>query len=124
MTGYIYLASPYTAYLPDGSFDEPKMAERYDAVMRATTHLAISGFTIYSPIAMSHSMDQYLGRMAPEFWYEFDLPMLENAEALFVLKLKGWEKSEGVTREVTFAGRASLPILFLRPTRIKITVDK
>lgn len=123
MTNYIYLASPYTAYNLDGSFDEALMTKRYEAVMQVTAHLAASGLTVYSPIAMSHSMDKYLGRMHPDFWYEFDGPMLESASQLFVLCLNGWRNSQGIKAEIARATTMEIPILKLRSTGLTLTVD-
>lgn len=120
MTGYIYLASPYTAYLPDGSFDNTTMEQRYRAVMEVTAHLAASGLTVYSPIAMSHAMDSYLGRLEPSFWYEFDRPMLLGADALFILELEGWKESKGINAEVALAKEHDILILNLRYTGLNL----
>ena len=100
------------------------MLGRCSSAMKATAHLAACGFTIYSPIAMSHSIDKYLKRLPPNFWYEFDEPMLYSAEALFVLCLEGWEESKGVATEIKIAGDRNIPILFLRETSVELVVDK
>ncbi len=118
MKTYIYLASPYTAHRDDGSYDDVLMQERYEAVVRCFQGLLGSGLTVFCPIAMTHAADclyrnLHGNRMSPKFWYEFDKPFLQNASQLFVLKLPGWEESEGLEKEIAIALDRKLPIVYL-----------
>ena len=118
MKTYIYLASPYTALRDDGSYDDVLMQERYDAVLQCFQKLVSAGLTVYCPIAMTHSIDclnrnLHGKRIAPNIWYEFDKPFMQHASQLFVLKLPGWEKSEGLQEEVKTAIARKIPIVYL-----------
>ena len=118
MKSYIYLASPYTALRDDGSYDDVLMQERYDTVVSCFQNLCASGLIVYCPIAMTHRVDCLYRdlngtRMPPKFWYEFDKPFIQHASQLFVLKLPGWEKSEGLSEEIKTAIVRKLPIVYL-----------
>lgn len=105
----VYLAGPYS---------HEREAVR-DA--RAVAHAAIAGRlmadgdAVFSPIAHGHFVTQYgeLDAMDQEFWMEQVLPWLEVSQALYVLKLDGWEQSKGVAREMIFARENGIPITYL-----------
>ena len=118
MKTYIYLASPYTALRDDGSYDDVLMAERHRAVLSCFESLLSAGLVVFCPIAMTHQADclhQGLtgSRIPPKFWYEFDKPFIQHASQLYVLKLPGWEKSEGLQEEIKTAIVRKLPIVYL-----------
>ncbi len=118
MRSYIYLASPYTALRDDGSYDDILMQERYTAVTECFQRLVSAGLIVYCPITMTHHIDcmhrnLHGERIKPDFWYEFDKPFMQYAFQLYVLKLPGWEKSEGLQREIKTAVGRNLPIIYL-----------
>ena len=118
MKTYIYLASPYTALRDDGSYDDVLMAERHRAVLTCFESLLSAGLIVYCPITMTYQADclhnSITGnRFDPKSWYEFDNPFMQHASQLFVLKLPGWEKSEGVSGEIKTAIARKLPIVYL-----------
>lgn len=110
MSGFIYLASPYTHALPDVRHD------RYEAVVRAAAELMLRGHVIFSPIAHSHPIELF--GMAGEqqdghFWKRQDVPLLRHATELWVLGLPGWIESSGVRWEIEMAHALHIPIWLL-----------
>jgi hypothetical protein len=104
---YVYLASPYT-------HKDPKVREvRYKQVYQCYKHLLQIGLSVHCPIASSHEVDKDLGRLPPAHWYHIDLPLMQRASALFVLKLEGWQDSVGVVEEITYFTEAHKPIFYL-----------
>jgi hypothetical protein len=104
MPELIYLAAPY-------SDKDPKVEEaRYNLVTRVAAALIVkSGCEVFSPITHSHHMNIMAQRYAMEegeswcptydFWLQFDYHMLDIADWLYVLMLKGWDTSKGILEE-------------------------
>lgn len=129
MKTYIYLASPYTAYREDDSYDEALMERRHEAVLTCFESLLSAGLVVFCPIAMTHQADcLHSGltgeRFPPSFWYEFDKPFIQYASMLFVLKLPGWKDSVGLQEEIKTAIARKIPIVYLEFHSKKIVVDK
>lgn len=98
----IYLASPYSD--PDPLIRKA----RYEAACDRTTRMLQDGALVYSPIAHSHALAE---RGLPGdwfFWADHNRAMLKRCDALVVLTLPGWERSEGVRAEIEIA--RTLPI--------------
>jgi hypothetical protein len=49
------------------------------------------------------------------FWKTQDLPILNHATRLVVLRLPGWEESEGVGAEIAFAKMLRIPVDYADP---------
>lgn len=94
----IYLASPYSH--PDATVREA----RFRAVCRRAAAMVREGLLVYSPIAHSHPLAIEAGLPGDwPFWAEHNRRMLERCSALVVLRLPGWEESQGVQAEVEIA---------------------
>ena len=103
----IYLASPYTA---------PSWIDRlgrYHQACKAAAQLMEHGHVVFSPIAHSHGIAQFMVANDHDFWMSQDLPFLRQAEKMIVLKLPGWEDSRGVAAEMAFAEYLGIPIEFM-----------
>lgn len=110
MTGFIYLASPYTHKSP------LIREERFRAVCRATAELMLSGRFVFSPIAHSHPVELCIGsRQSGDFWKAQDIPILRHASELMVLKLDGWEQSAGIQWEIELARKLHIPVTYMEP---------
>ena len=107
----VYLASPYSHPDPAVRFN------RFQAVCRAAAKLMREGHQVFSPIAHSHSVALFgdIGAGAHDFWWRQDEPWLRRADALYILKLDGWEQSEGIARERGLAEGLNKPITFVEP---------
>jgi len=111
MTGFVYLASPYT--------HESRVVRemRYLAACRAAARLMRDGHVVFSPIAHSHSIEvSGIGEpISGDFWKDQDIPVLRHASMLKVLRLEGWEQSSSIRWEIQTAKALYLPIEFIDP---------
>jgi hypothetical protein len=110
MSGFSYLASPYTHH------SSLVREARFIAVCKAAAELMRSGKVIFSPIAHSHPIDLHFD--APEsgdFWKNQDVHILRHASELIVLKLDGWSESAGIRWEIEMAQALSIPVTYMEP---------
>ncbi len=62
------------------------------------------GEVVYSPIVHFHALSVVHNLPGDfEFWKRINLSMLDKADKLYVLKIKGWEESKGLTAEIEHA---------------------
>lgn len=112
MRPMVYLASPYS----HRRWWVRLM--RFWKSCRAAAKLMCKGYTVFAPIAHSHPISRFLSRKFAhdhEFWMQQDLPILECCIRVFVLRLDGWEKSRGVTREIAHAEGRGIPVEYIDP---------
>lgn len=110
MTGYIYLASPY-------SHRSPFVREqRYLAAMQEMVEHLRQGVAIYSPIVHCHELAKIVDLPKDAaFWEAYNFTMLRGSRGLWLLMLPGWEESVGCAGEVEEALRLSLPVFYISP---------
>lgn len=111
MNKLIYVASPYS----ENPFENFKKA--LDFVNR---HYFNTGEVLFSPIIYGHTLasNDEIGQVFGintgfECWREFDLLMLSKSDELWVLKLDGWERSEGVKAEIEFAKNNNIKVRYI-----------
>lgn len=110
--GLIYLASPYSH--PDPAVQE----QRFNAVCWAAARLMRDGHLIFSPIAHTHPIAQAGGLPGDwEFWRKYDHAMLDVSAELWVLRLDGWEQSQGVKAEIEYMRGRGKPVRFIDAAR-------
>lgn len=105
-----YLASPYTH--PDPQI----MERRFQQAMTCTAKLIHEGRIIYSPILHFHPIA--LAHDLPKdfsFWQEINKQILSRCDRLLVLKLSGWNYSEGVQGEMHHAFTRGIEVQMLEP---------
>lgn len=103
----IYLAAPY-------SHADPAVRQaRFAVVNRVAGELLAMGFEVFSPITMGHVVCEACGLPTGfSFWRKNCLSFLDGwATHLLVLKLEGWEESEGVSEEYAVANALGLGVL-------------
>ena len=118
MSKLIYLASPYSH--EDGAV----RTERFAFACETAAAMMRQGLMVYSPIAHTHCIAEW-GELPKgyEFWREFDERMIAACDELWVLMLSGWEKSDGVRREVDYArGIGRSVLLLMEPLTLKTIV--
>jgi hypothetical protein len=107
-----YLACPYSD--PDLKVKEM----RHALANEIAAELLSQGTLVFSPltysIPLSHSHKGWAN------WRNFDLEMLSRCDRLIVLKLPGWESSNGVAEEITHAKELGLPIEWMEVPEEKI----
>lgn len=104
---FVYLASPYTPVAGES------IQQRVDAACRAAAKLMEMGHAVFSPIAHSHYVADYLPdglRLDHAFWMGQDIPVLREAKKMYILMLPGWEQSRGIAREIEVANARGIPI--------------
>lgn len=117
-----YLATVYSAGKNGayGSGDMGKASKnlrtrRYKQACRKAAELMDEGYVVFSPIAHSHSVE--LNGMKEvrdgDFWLDQDLAILRRCDRLVVYKMKDWEHSRGIAREVAYAQAHNIPIDYL-----------
>ena len=107
MSGYVYLASPYSHP------EERVRNERFVAACKKAAQYINKGIAVFSPIAQSHPVADHMAehkRMDYELWMKVDLPLVRMASELHVLCIDGWRQSRGVTREIEYATLLGIPV--------------
>jgi hypothetical protein len=110
MSGYLYVASPFTLY--------PLGVERAATVVSANTALLLgAGIPAFSPIAHSWAIScaSNLNPLDGKFWMDMDRPLMEAAKGLIVLLMDGWDESKGVAEEMAYFKSVHRPIHFMEP---------
>lgn len=107
---FIYLASPY-------SNPDPKVMEkRYQQAMKAVQQMLRYREWVYSPIVHCHELAKiYELPKSHEFWEDYDFTMLAASSCLRILRLPGWDVSNGVFKEKAEAERLGVPVGYIDP---------
>ena len=107
----IYIASPYTG-TPDQMGERASKARTFVAFLTRKNLIPYSPIVHFHSVAVSHRLPHEF-----DFWQRINFHMLDKAEELYVLRLKGWDESKGVTAEIMYALNSKLPITHWRETR-------
>lgn len=113
----IYIAGPYASSDPEIRAFRTRFHTRVWAQLTQTFYDKHLRF--YSPIAYGASIFQLLPiRLQHDhnYWMGVDLPILQTAQYLLILKLPGWESSPGLMDEITFAIQNDISIIFANIT--------
>jgi len=109
----IYIATPYT-------HDDKRIEQlRFDLVTLVAARLIAKGLHIYSPITHCHPIAQAFDTGTDwETWRDMDLYMLGVCAELWVLKIDGWEHSEGVRCEIAAAKHCGIELRVMTPSEM------
>ncbi len=115
----IYLASPYSILNKEGLTEQAiknRLSRRFKKVCRKAAQLMRDGEIVFCPIAHSHPIE-VLGfdgwRGDHDFWLRQDFAVLDKSDKLVVYRMPGWEKSFGVTAEITRATERGIPVEYI-----------
>lgn len=113
MSGYYYLASPYSRYV--GGLDLASVIASQNAGL-----LINAGIPVFCPISHSHAIAMAAGidPLDLNLWLAADLPLMNSAAGLIVLMMDGWESSQGVLAEVTHFQAMHRKIYYMEPGTI------
>ena len=115
---YLYLASPYS------SSDADEMQRRFEAAEAATANLLRRDFAVYSPIVHCHALARRYDLPTDfKFWETYNFRMLSTARILGILRLPGWETSNGVAGELNYARVHHIPVFYLIPESMDLGFD-
>ena len=53
--------------------------------------------------------------LGSDYWTDADVPFMNIANSLVVVKLPGWEKSSGTQKEIAYFRAQGKPILYIEP---------
>lgn len=117
MSGFVYLASPYTPMAVESDLMQATIREeRFQAAAKAAAQLMAEGNVVFCPIAHSHPIDLYFdGPESGDFWAKQDRPFLDGCSRLVVLTLPGWTMSRGVEHEIRIAESRGIPVTYMDP---------
>lgn len=104
----VYLACPYSHP------DETVRLARFEAVNKVAARLMSDGVMVFSPLSGSHPIA--LAGQLPlgfDFWESYDRAFLSCCHKLIVLKLDGWQESQGVQAEILIATEMGIKIEYL-----------
>ena len=99
----IYLSSPYS------NLDHE---QAYRRALNFTSALFKRGINVYSSIVYCHQMRD-LG-VTTEFWWKFNKEWIDWCDLLVVFTIPGWEKSDGVDKEIKYAHFKNKNVTFTR----------
>lgn len=104
-----YLASPYNHPDPEVRKMRHKMANITAA------HLISKGIFVISPLTHNIPLFEVGLRQGWDLWKDYDFTLVQKCDKLIVLKLPGWEESQGVTDEINLAKKHEIPIEYMDP---------
>jgi hypothetical protein len=91
--------------------------DRFNRATRAAAWLIKSGRIVYSPITMTHPIDLEMSEegvsQGSEYWCDFDEAFMEVCSEMMILSIPGWNKSNGVAREMKYFELRQKPISML-----------
>jgi hypothetical protein len=109
----IYLACPYTD--PDPAVRKT----RFEVATAVAADLIRAGHIVYSPITMTHPVDMVLAgasnTLGSDYWVAFDEAFMEMCSEMVVIRLDGWERSNGIRREIGYFTNHKKPIRYMDP---------
>ena len=105
---YYYLATPYSKY-PEGR------PAAFDMACRQAAILLKAKIPVYCPIAHGHAIGDANGidPLDWDFWMEADVPMMDAAKGLIVVKAPTWDISLGISKERQFFALMKKPIVWM-----------
>lgn len=102
----IYLAIPYT------HADPAVMDARAEVADHVAALLTRAGYEVYSPISSWHHIaKKYDLPTDHAYWKRLNDNILSICDRLMVIKLDGWEESQGVQDEIEMAEGLCLEII-------------
>jgi len=120
----IYIATPYSLVVkskeiginrPDYSEQDKQLRiKRFEAVNKVAADLIKKGFAVISPISQSHPIavqENIEGTF--NTWADMDYNIISRCDMMFVFCQDGWDKSEGVMKEIAFARQNNIPVIFI-----------
>lgn len=120
MSGYQYIATPYTVFIPEvlpcakELYVKEKLEDRVKLAARACRRMLLQGGFPFSPIVHGHYIEVLGGGTVPyDTWMKHSFEMLRKSSAFYILTLEGWQASKGVAAEKEYAQRHGIPVGYL-----------
>lgn len=109
MKPLIYISAPYTH--PDIDI----VANRMFRVTKYSAWSLKNGSHVICPLTMGHRFCDFYNQPKDQaFWIDWCLNLLKRCDEMHVLCLPGgWERSDGVQKEIAFAKEHNIPIKYI-----------
>lgn len=108
MDPLIFISSPFS------SKDKAIQNYRVEAVNKYVAELTSQRFHVFSPITYGTLLLKYKEMPSDwKFWKNFCEAFLIKCDEVRVLKLEGWDDSEGVKAEIEFAKANNIPVTYI-----------
>jgi hypothetical protein len=110
----IYIASPYT-------HDDPAVRqERYEAVRDyIAKQTSLTGHFYFSPIVHYHDMAVKNDMPTDaKTWWRINEDALSRCDALWILKIDGYQESKGVAMEFEYCSNWGIEVVYVDPIEI------
>ena len=111
MIPIVYVSGKFRHYLPNGTFDHPKMEAEIKAEQRWVRIVARAGCAWYAPLANTHFLQ---GAMDDEKFIERDLVVIRRLRPGrdFLLLRPNWKTSEGARLELAQAQDCEIEVVY------------
>ena len=110
MTGFWYIATPYSKY-PDG------LDAAHDLAVEVRDLLIASGVRCFSPVAFCHETAKTLG-LNPhdhDIWLPVCAPIMAHAKGLIMVRAVSWANSHGMGVEFKMFVASGRPVVYVDP---------
>ena len=104
----IYIASPFRTH--DEKVEESRVeaAEKYVAALIEMSLIPFSAVVYAAALIKKHELTSDLG-----YWKKFLYEFLKSANEVHVLKIAGWEDSEGIDWEIEMARELDISVVYI-----------
>ncbi len=91
--------------------DDPKIRKlRVESVSYFCAQKMREGIVVFCPLIHNYYILKYGLPIGWTYWEKFNSELLCRSDRLLVLKIEGWENSEGILAEITIARKLKIPI--------------
>jgi hypothetical protein len=113
VSGYWYLASPYSKY-------KAGIEQAWRDICKEAALLISAGIPVYAPIAHTHpiAIEGKIDPYAHAIWLPADLPLMQGAKGLIVCMMQGWSESYGIGEEIKEFKAAGKTIIYMTPGEV------
>lgn len=112
----IYLASPYSSNSKDPVTKLEVQQKRFEEICHVTASLLKQGYHVYSPIVHCHALATKFNMPKDwAYWKKHLEVVIPHFDALWVIKMDGWESSVGIKAEVELARNLGLEVRMIDP---------
>lgn len=119
VSSLVYTAAPYTVKDEAGKEDFEEVCKRMDIFFECETKLAQREIQTVSPLYKHFLRKKNIDLPGDwEYWSKYSETLLVSSDVLLIVKIPGWEMSEGVRGEVLIARNRRIPTFAIYPEEL------
>lgn len=107
----VYFSSPYTHE------DKRVVKDRYREIKEICEQVIMYVPEIV-PLSAIAYMHQFADLPIDDWLRRMDLRFLDASDAMLIVQMEGWSRSEGVTGEKRYCQRNSIPVFYSTPDKV------